>query len=119
MADEILVQAPVQCAYDILMRFARAGRHEQLPVDDLVALSVIGQGVEHGNGPVTDGRGHTHTLDPSAQRRQVFIAQHVHARLNAHHLFHSARKEITVRSRDVLDWRRRNRDHHIRTPSRW
>jgi len=57
-----------------LMRFARPRRHVQHPIDDLVALPVVRQLVEHVDGPF-DGRGwHAHTLFRLARGEQGGVA---------------------------------------------
>ena len=71
---EILDQAHVQRAHDELMHFSGRGRHEQFPVDDLMAPPVVGEGIEHVNGPIVRCCWHTHTIDHSAKGGQVGIA---------------------------------------------
>src|SRR5258708_14582227 len=74
-ADEVLAEAREQLAGDILMELAGSRCHEQLAVDDLVPLPVVGQCIEHLNGPIADRCGHTHRLKHSAKEGQVSIAR--------------------------------------------
>ncbi|MBC7670796.1 MAG: ATP-binding cassette domain-containing protein, partial [Polaromonas sp.] len=85
------------------MELGGTGRHEQLPVDDLVALPVVGQGVEHVDSPVIDRRGHGHTIDLSASRRQGGIAQDTGRPWDDRHHLSAVRdkKRARVRNRQI------------------
>ncbi len=53
------------------MSRGRGRRHNQLPVDDLVAIAVVGERADHGGSPAFSGVWHTHIVLGSARGGQV------------------------------------------------
>ena len=100
-AHQVVAQQPIQFADDILMHFSRAGSHEQHPVDDLIALPVVGQRIERVDSPFLSDGGHTHRLFHSAQGRQAGIAQNTGDTFRARH--QKCASGATLRQRHRVD----------------
>ena len=73
LALEVLADEEVQLRNRLLVTPPGSGRHEQLPVDDLVAVAVVGQRVHVVDRPVPRKLWHVHTIDLSAPSGQVDI----------------------------------------------
>src|SRR6266550_5456797 len=65
---------------DPLMRPGWGRRHDELPVDDLVAVAVVGKRADHGGGPASSGVWHTHIVLGSAGGEQVYPCAEAPAR---------------------------------------
>ena len=71
MRADVRLHEEKQLADGALVGHAWRGGHEQLPVDDLVAVAVVGERADHLDGPLCGVRGHGHTIDPLAPREQA------------------------------------------------
>src|SRR2546429_369070 len=75
LAVQVVGQMSEEPTDDPLMRPGWSGGHEQLSVDDLVAVAVVGKRAGHFRGPVFSGVRHTHIVLGSAGEEQVDTRQ--------------------------------------------